>query len=128
VRGGLVIFISFHRLHSDLKRSLNDIGIGRRQCVLGWKTPVRPRYRLISRCDGRQLNNQFLPQDSGLIGVERRLWGRRMALTAALTIGAIYSNLRRRLAVGLNRTVRFQIRTKVGRIEIVFSGDPDQRE
>jgi hypothetical protein len=51
-----------------------------------------------------------------------------MALTAALTIGAIYSNLRRRLAVGLNRTVRFQIRTKVGRIEIVFSGDPDQRE
>jgi hypothetical protein len=48
-----------------------------------------------------------------------------MALTTALTIRAIFP--RHRLAVGLN-PARFRIRTEIGCIEIVLSGDPDQPE
>jgi hypothetical protein len=45
---------------------------------LGGKTPVCPFCGLVSCCNGRQFDNQLLPQDSGCIGLEQRLRGAQM--------------------------------------------------
>ena len=89
-----------------------------------------PGRGFANRCDGRQFDNQFLPQEGGCIGTKRHLRGAQMTLPTAPAIRAIPSDIvrRRRLAVGLNQTARFRFCTKIGCIEIVLSSNSDQRE
>ena len=130
-RGGLVSPPWFQRLQFGAKRLLDDVGIVGRQGVLGRQLPLCPRRSLVGGCHGRQFDQQLLPEDSGGIWLEQQLRGGWMPATAR-TICVTSSNMDSRLgsAVGHRWIGGFRILgcAKVGCIEIVLAGDPDQRE
>ena len=117
---------------SCLKLLLDKLGVSCRQRVLGRKIAMCPDGRIIGRIDGSKLPDQPLPQACRLLRRENGSCGAYGGLSAIPGRPLRSCSVAVRLAamIGSQRLLEagFWYGAEIRRIEVIFPGNPDQRE